>query len=357
MNLTAGKAALVVATTLAVVAAAAVSLTGGSSEASTTTTTKAKAPSKPKSGSSKQPSKKLSGLYVFNGEINPINEGTPSSPGCAGMPLPSGMLLRVNGSNVTFANNPGIVYGGTVDYLASSPGGKPNGMFGINVIHGSPGTNGSFYLNLSGTAAKDGLGISGTGSIQVSALSNYGCNFTWTATHYPNVPGKTLKPAPKKTKPATTGCLTSHGFANIDCLNAAVQAAARAGTSPGIVQGGIPDDVATCKPANANLSNGSYVACGLLSATVGGAQEIVQIHSSVPPGFTSLGVGSSLLCNGLNAGEQAAFSAGGWQCVKTPPTTTPPTSGSIGNTGASSGCAPGNNGVNGVCIGPPLNNP
>lgn len=167
-------------------------------------------------------------------------------------------------------------------------------------------------------------------------------------------------PSNKKLKKPSKS-LTSNGFASISCLDAAVQAAARSGTSPGIVQGGIPDEVATCEPADANLSNGSYVACELLSAAVGGAQEIVQIHLSVTPGFTVvIGPGSSFNCTGLNADEQAAFSAGGWQCIAAPPPTTPPTTpitGSTGNTGcASASGIPGNNGVGGVCIGAPLNN-
>ena len=104
----------------------------------------------------------------------------------------------------------------------------------------------------------------------------------------------------------TTKCLTGKGFASISCLDAAVQAADRAGGSYG---GHLSDAVANCGPADANLSNGAYVACGLTSTSVGSATEVVLIGPT-PPGFTvTWSPSSSVPCNQLNAGELAAFEA------------------------------------------------
>lgn len=100
----------------------------------------------------------------------------------------------------------------------------------------------------------------------------------------------------------TTKCLTGIGFASLSCLDAAVQAADRAGAH-------LSHAVANCGPADANLSNGAYVACGLTSTSVGSATEVVLIGPT-PPGFTvTWSPSSSVPCNQLNAGELAAFEA------------------------------------------------
>ena len=100
----------------------------------------------------------------------------------------------------------------------------------------------------------------------------------------------------------TTKCLTGKGFASISCLDAAVQAADRANAH-------LSHAVANCGPADANLSNGAYVACGLTSTSVGSVTEVVLIGPT-PPGFTvTWSPSSSVPCNQLNAGELAAFEA------------------------------------------------
>ncbi len=189
----------------------------------------------------------------------------------------------------------------------------------------------------------------------------------------PSCTGGPSMPGVRACTTTTTKCLTGNGFASISCLDAAVQAADRAGGSYG---GHLSDAVANCGPADANLRNGLYVACGLTSVSVGSATEVVLIGPT-PPGFTvAWSPGSYVPCNQLNAGELAAFEAypALGQCVNyspssgntgtptttTPPSTTPtttPITGATGNTGcASASGVPGNNGVDGVCIGPPLNN-
>ena len=112
----------------------------------------------------------------------------------------------------------------------------------------------------------------------------------------PSMPGVTACTA------TTTKCLTGNGFASLSCLDAAVQAADRAGAH-------LSHAVANCGPADANLSNGAYVACGLTSTSVGSATEVVLIGPT-PPGFTvTWSPSSSVPCNQLNAGELAAFEA------------------------------------------------
>lgn len=369
-----------VAVTAAAAAGGVVGAAVGSSKAKTTTTTTT---TKPKAPKAKTPSTQLSGTYVFTGEIDQISDYgyvPPGYPGCGTMQIASPSNLTVHGKGVTFSIGT-KEYTGTLAYLNLPVKGN-NGYsevpgftikYSSVAIGQSSGTPGSLMVELVGIreanntlngiingghdSSGDAIGGSSISGVTAQGAA-WSCTFNWSSVGVP--PQSSLPPNKTPRKPSK--CLTSSGFATISCLDAAVQAAARAGTSPGIVQGGIPDDVATCKPANANLSNGSYVACELLSPTVGGAQEIVQIHSPVPPGFTSVGIGSSLNCSGLNAGEQAAFSAGGWQCVAAPPpppTTAPttPITGTTGNTGcASASGIPGNNGVDGVCVGRPLNN-
>ena len=167
----------------------------------------------------------------------------------------------------------------------------------------------------------------------------------------PSMPGVTACTTPPTT---TTKCLTGNGFASIACLDAAVQAADRANAH-------LSDAVANCGPADANLSNGAYVACGLTSTSVGSATEVVLIGPT-PPGFTvTWSPSSSVPCNQLNAGELAAFAAypnlGG--CVNYSanagntgtPTTTPPTTPPTTTT-PTTACPYGSNGSGG-CLGPP----
>ena len=166
----------------------------------------------------------------------------------------------------------------------------------------------------------------------------------------PSMPGVTACTTPPTT---TTKCLTGNGFASIACLDAAVQAADRANAH-------LSDAVANCGPADANLSNGAYVACGLTSTSVGSATEVVQIGGPTPPGFTVTWSPSiSVPCNQLNAGGLAAYKAYPelGTCVNYSsstgntgntgtPTTTPPT------TTPTTACPYGSNGSGG-CLGPP----
>ncbi len=71
----------------------------------------------------------------------------------------------------------------------------------------------------------------------------------------------------------------------------------------------------TCGPPSASLAVGSYILCSLFNPAIGGAEEVIQITGSTPSSFTVVaGPGSDIPCSGLNAGEQAAFTADGNSC-------------------------------------------
>jgi hypothetical protein len=71
----------------------------------------------------------------------------------------------------------------------------------------------------------------------------------------------------------------------------------------------------TCGPPSASLAVGSYILCSQFNPSIGGSEEVIQITGNTPSSFTvAAGPGSSIPCSGLNAGEQAAFTADGNAC-------------------------------------------
>jgi invasion protein IalB len=71
----------------------------------------------------------------------------------------------------------------------------------------------------------------------------------------------------------------------------------------------------TCGPASASLAVGTDILCGQFNPSIGSSEEVVQITGNSPSSFTVLvGPGSSIPCAGLNAAEQAAFTADGQSC-------------------------------------------
>jgi invasion protein IalB len=71
----------------------------------------------------------------------------------------------------------------------------------------------------------------------------------------------------------------------------------------------------TCGPPSASLAVGTDILCGQFNPSIGVSEEVIQITGNSPSSFTVLvGPGSSIPCAGLNAAEQAAFTADGQSC-------------------------------------------
>lgn len=74
-------------------------------------------------------------------------------------------------------------------------------------------------------------------------------------------------------------------------------------------------EVATCGPPSVSFAVGTDILCHLLDPTIGGAMEVIQMTGSTPSSFTVVvAPGSDIPCTGLNAAEQAAFTADGESC-------------------------------------------
>jgi hypothetical protein len=123
-------------------------------------------------------------------------------------------------------------------------------------------------------------------------------------------PTPTTVPVPTTvpTSPSTsTSTSTSTPGSPITIASLETAAATQAGLGAGTT--------ATCGPAPTGLGVGAYVACGLFNASVGGAEEVVQITGPSPTSFTVVvGPGSDIGCSGVNAGEKAAMIAHGGTC-------------------------------------------
>jgi hypothetical protein len=122
----------------------------------------------------------------------------------------------------------------------------------------------------------------------------------------------THAPIPTTTMPITT-TVPAASQITLASLDAAVAAQSDAVVA---AQAGIrAAEVATCGPPSVSFAVGTDILCHLLDPTLGGAMEVIQIAGSTPSSFTVVvGAGSDIPCAGLNAAEQAAFTADGESC-------------------------------------------
>ena len=146
-------------------------------------------------------------------------------------------------------------------------------------------------------------GSAGGVIVPIAAVSS-----TTTTTEVPTtvttVPATTTVPAP--TTPSTSSS-TAPTVSQITLSGLEAAAVRQSGLGAGTT--------ATCGPALTGLGLGSYVACGLFNANVGGAEEVVQITGPLATSFTVVvGPGSDIGCSGLNTGELAAMTAHGSSC-------------------------------------------
>jgi hypothetical protein len=99
-------------------------------------------------------------------------------------------------------------------------------------------------------------------------------------------------------------------------LSSAAQQAFRSGRIPGA--GAVSDAQVTCAPSDASLVAGSFIGCVVSSATVGGADLLLQVDSAGGKTFSPLDIGAPLSCVGLSAAERAALTAIHGGCSPTP---------------------------------------
>jgi hypothetical protein len=124
----------------------------------------------------------------------------------------------------------------------------------------------------------------------------------------------TTSPSTTTTSPTTTTTEAPPASQiTLASLDAAVAAQSDAAVAAGT--GISAAEVATCGPPSVSFAVGTDIFCNLFDPSIGGAFEVIQITGSTPSSFTVVaGPGSDIPCAGLNAAEQAAFTADGESC-------------------------------------------